>query len=296
MRSSRRFLFAASALVLLGLLVWALHRRASLAREPSYGGYPLRYWLHAYDVFDTNRPSFFYEAKAAVDQIGTNAIPTLLQLLRTPERPEDAPLKAKFLTWASRHPFVGVNYGKPSDFYSEAYNGFWVLGPRASNAVPDLMAILNQNISPGSAGVAAGALGLIGPGAKAAVPSLMRATTNSDYTVRIYAVRALGQILADPDSVVPLLIQVLRKDSAMVTPFAAGALGNYGSDARTAVPELVAILKSTNIDSYSSIPPPAGSGWNVRSQIEKALKLIDPETYAQVVTNSMTGSLGAGKR
>jgi len=67
-------------------------------------------------------------------------------------------------------------------------------------------------------------LGLIGPGAKAAVPALLKAVGDENDIVRAAAAEALGRIGAPAKDIVPMLRAALKDDSEYVRQSAAAAL------------------------------------------------------------------------
>ena len=99
MRTKRRRLFAALFLVLIGGTIWlvAVPREPP---EPLYQGKPLTFWLgrsyfHPLNLADQQA------ATAAVQRAGTNAIPTLLRLMRA----RDSKTKAWVFNWLHlKHP------------------------------------------------------------------------------------------------------------------------------------------------------------------------------------------------
>jgi hypothetical protein len=277
-----RVLVVALAAALLAVMAWTVLRAPASVPEPVYNGKPLSYWLHVYRAsFYGGRPNPA-EAKAAIDEIGTNSIPTLLRMLRT----HDSPLKSRLRTWASWQPFLRIHFTSASDLNLDATCGFFVLGGDARNAVPKLVKILDQNVSPESEGCTAMSLACIGPGAKAAVPSLIRAATSGSPLNRGRAINALGSIHADSDSVVPVLVEGLRDENLWIQLDALGAIGQFRKEATSAVPILVDIIKDPK--SFGTF----GSADNQvtvdkRTPAENALQQIDPETYARVVTNAV---------
>src|SRR6185503_2169133 len=96
MRKTRATAITALALATLGVL-WILSSAGE--REPVYQGKTLHYWLSDYWP-GVSHPT--EQNKIAVRQIGTNAIPILLRWISA----KDRPLKAKMVTWISRHPWV----------------------------------------------------------------------------------------------------------------------------------------------------------------------------------------------
>jgi hypothetical protein len=270
-----RILVVVFAAALLAVLVWAVLRASAPAPEPVYNGKPLSYWLGVYSS-DTNvNGRTWGESEYAIQEIGTNAIPIFLQMLRA----HDSLLKTKVLKWASRHRIPGIHYRDPMVINIEAMDGFSALGVRASNAVPELIKILDQNYSSSSRGCTAFTFAYIGPEAKLAVPALLRAATSTNEYVYGNSITALGGIQADPKVVVPVLIRALQNSSPVTRWNAVYGLGNFHGDAKSAVPALVAMLNDTNLDTSLGQD-------SLHSHIEHALQQIDPETYASVVTNA----------
>src|ERR1035437_1043795 len=86
---------AVLAVALVGVIVWQ-----TWPREPVYEGKPLSFWLKGY----TPRGLGEAEEKAddAVRQAGSNALPTLLQLVWA----KDSALKVKLMTLAKGQHFI----------------------------------------------------------------------------------------------------------------------------------------------------------------------------------------------
>ena len=108
-------------------------------REPVYQGKTLTYWLSDFWPGRKPTPEKVEQDKLAVRQIGTNAIPILLQWISA----KDGPLKAKMVTWISNHPRVPFRIESSVDKNMLASSGFWILGKsQASSAVPALVEIV----------------------------------------------------------------------------------------------------------------------------------------------------------
>jgi HEAT repeat protein len=285
-------LIAACGVTLLAALAWTLLHGPAFVPEPVYQGKPLSYWLRGYEgsYRGNNMPNqpTRADADAAILDAGTNAIPTLLRMLRA----NDSPLRRKIFAWAMNMR-VFSHHEYAASLNMQAGQGLEKLGPLAGSAVPELIKILDQTNSSGSqcwAAIALGQLGQTCGETKAAVPSLLRAAVDTNDAVRNNALFALGPIGADPDAVVPVLIKALHDPWAPNRANAASSLAHFKGDAKAAVPTLVALLSDTNINSNSpSSSHPAGIQVNVQTQVEFALRQIDPETYRRVVTNAPPG-------
>ena len=148
-------------------------------------------------------------------------------------------------------------------------DAFIILGPAASNAVPDLIGIFKERVSDSSRQWAVASLGYIGPTASSAVPALLHTVgdTNANEYVHDHAMEALVQIQADPGLVVPALIKCLQDPDQHVQTYAELTLHDMGSDAKSGVPALVDLLNDPDV--------------SVRQQAKQALKAIGPEAAAK---------------
>jgi HEAT repeats/PBS lyase HEAT-like repeat len=308
MRKWHRLLAALLAVAALGGLVWLVSRPRE--PEPLYRGKPLSYWLQGFSP--GNPPSqkgevqpTYAEAESAFAYYGTNAIPALLRILATP----DHPLKDKFFALVRRQHFIHITQPLPYPAGAAA-RGFQPLGTNAAPAVPQLMQIYERHPSVMSQQVVPAILAQIGPSAKAAVPLLVRATTNDDAYVRNNAVYALGQIGGEPALIVPALTECLADTFDNTRANAADALATFGTNARPAVPALLKLLVQEETNAVAHPKPPAGPGtfsdgrfntvwgpsahkgktpsgppgmWtiDVIGPVTKALKAIDPEAAAK---------------
>ena len=211
-------------------------------RGPVYQGKPLSVWLKEYDNMEevfANNGAKLHELDKIVNQAGTNAIPTLLQLLQN----EDL---------------------KEHDFRSngnEASNGFRVLGARTKDTIPTLIKIYEQN--PAARLDVIFCLSCMESAAEDSVPWLLQKLSESSGKLRFNIIEALGQIHAQPDDVVPVLIGYLKDSDSTTRVEAALALGRYGKDATQAIPQLTDLLNDPI------------KGVSMKAAI--AIKEIDPE-------------------
>ncbi len=229
MGKRRRILVAALVLAVLGALPPESFSRSE--PEPVYESKQLSDWLKVYDWKKRMpTPEERFAADKAVRHFGTNAIPSLLQMLH------------------SRDPALN----------QEAGMAFSVLGQQAKGAVRPLMAIVRENVSAESRLNAVGALGFIGPEVEASVPLLLTLATadasqeREGIIVAGYtngqprpvlncswaATCALGQIHARPELVVAPLMRMLSDELSLTRIQAANALGNFGANAKPAIPRL----------------------------------------------------------
>ena len=231
----RRLIMIAAVIVLLVGLVWQV--LTMVPREPVYHGRPLSDWLMGFE--SAVLPRDLDTPTKVVNEAGTNAIPTLLRMMRA----HDSPPKAWFFTLMEKQHVIEIQHVNPLLLNDAAYQGFRVLGPRAASAVPELIKIYDRHFSFGSQLDAGLALAEIGPPARAAIPSLLRETRNTNEDISLVAIKGLGAIHEDPDAVVPVLIQRLL-DIRLTAISAVQVLGQYGPDAKASVPALTEFIRS----------------------------------------------------
>jgi hypothetical protein len=268
-------LIIAVTVAVLTLLIWSSF--SGPAPEPEYLDRPLSDWL--VQLTDSDSKAERDQAALAVRCIGTNAIPTLLQMLCS----QESPFRSKFLAWRRGwyHPFAFFHFWQPANNLSRAQAGFFQLGPGAAPAVPDLIKILEAHRSSQCSEHTSAILGDIGPDAKAAVPALLRDAVTTRGADHYDDFQALGKIHAEPALVVPVLIQVISNSPAN-RYYAVAAASRFGSDAKAAVPILVTLLRDPTIPSTTS----HATGFiSDRQNIEGALLSIDPDAYTRFVAD-----------
>ena len=134
-------------------------------REPVYQGRRLNDWLSAYKLHGLAGVETWQvrmqqqEAEEALRRAGTNALPTLLRMLRA----KDSALKVRFMQLARRQHFIKIKYTPAEELNYRACMAFGVLRAKAHSAVPALIDIANQNISYASHWYALRALESVGP-------------------------------------------------------------------------------------------------------------------------------------
>jgi hypothetical protein len=266
MRKRVHIAFAVLLVILAGMLTWQGLRE----REPLHQGKRLSIWLNAYKLHGVAGVETWQvrveqqAADEAVRQMGTNALRSLLRMLRA----NDSALKVKCMELAKRQHFIGIKYTPAEELNYRACSGFGVLGAKAQGAVPALIEIANRNLSRASRWYAIQALVLVGPPAQEAIPLLSGWATNADRSVRTYAINALGRIRAEPERGLPVLISALNDPDLQIRTAALMALQGLGPNAKPALPVLVEFLSNA----------PSGIEWTC---VSNALKAIDPEAAAK---------------
>ena len=294
MRKRLQIALALLFVVLVSAIVWQGLR--SREREPVYQGKRLRVWLGEYDAWT---PYGAIEARntaeAAIRQIGTNAIPTLLNMLRK----KDSFLVSKLIPLWDRHvtrtsylPFW-VTHPSWYQVQAEVPNrqasmGFEILRTNACPAVPALIRIYEQNISPASQFYVSHALMAIGPDAmRTAIPSFVRGTASSSFLVRKFAVMALLQVHDESSLVVSALAKCLSDTNVFIRALTAMGLGELGKKAPQAVPLVVPLLIKTLGDPDGSVRGSAACslkvlGAEAKEEVPALLKsLKDEDEYAR---------------
>jgi HEAT repeat protein len=198
----------------------------------------------------------------------------------------------------------GVSHG------AAACAAFWVLGPEAGSAVPELSRIANNANAPEAAVYAAYALGcigsdgfgpllavlsdpsltaasharaawelgrrqVVGTNGSRAVPLLIKTLSDPDAFVSINAASALGNLGLEPQIAVPALIDTLTRGSVAQRKFAAMALEMFGPRAKEAVPALLKMAESP---------------YGMREAATNALRQIAPEVLKSVTSRNIRGS------
>lgn len=267
MGKRRRILLAVALVAILGGLTWfalAPHEPP----EPVFQGKPLSTWLAGYErgqAITLTEQLWNADAEAAIHHIGTNAIPTLLRMLRA----QDSGLKFKLITLLQKQHVVKINYVPANIQNKRASSGFALLGTSGSNAVPALVEMLDQS-DPGSFQqyYVIYCLACIGPAANNAVPALVRVATDATNICSVEAILALCNIHSRAELAVPVLINCLnRTNDINVQLYALEALAKFGREADQAVPALIKILKDPKSE--------------IREEVRMALKRIDPEAVAK---------------
>ena len=272
----RRWLIALFAAALFCGAIWSLLP----AREPRYHGQPLSHWLYAPPAhrnmafsgvawgpgssraFSDHLPTVSGEneltddSRKAIESAGAEAIPTLLRMLRA----RDSDLKLKLLNLANKQHFYRIKYTPAVYLNFRAREGFSVLGARASNAVPALIQICDENISSASHLYALDSLGWIGPAASNAIPALLRGLKSTNTldpgmffwflkgtgADKITALWSLGMIHQRPELVIPALFKALQDPDANIHQQVAVALSAYGPEARAAVEPFIPTVKEVD--------------------------------------------------
>ena len=208
-----KIVLASVALALVGVIGWQVAKPSE--PEPVYQGKRLSELVKADWRLDSSGRLVVVvdqpEVMEAVDQIGTNAIPTLLRWMAA----RNSALKLGLMNVILRLPIIKVQFIPASAWNFAAYRSFQVLGTNAQAAVPGLIQIGSENRP--SRLLVARSLGLIGPPADAAVPPLVSwATRESNWRTRAVSIQSLGEIHARPEKVIPVLLNSLQDTNQQI--------------------------------------------------------------------------------
>jgi hypothetical protein len=272
-------------LFLASVLAWVVWR-ASGPREPVFKGRTLTSWLDHHVPTSSANPPYnspgWHRADEALRAVGSNAVPTLLEMIRAKDPP---PWRLKLLQFAGRYRWTRINYSYAFSLHEEAEYAFEVLGTNAVSAVPELIKLYEEDVLPSSS--AARALGHIGRGAKPALPNLIRRFTHTNSNVRFCAVSAVMYIGGEPSVVVPALTSALQDPSVDVRWNALVGLSGFGTRARPAVPEILKMVDDPGMVGSSPITTQVETTlWRVAP--EKVGKPLVVENATPIVTNGMT--------
>jgi hypothetical protein len=225
--------------ILVGLLAMLTVMLAFLAgREPRYQGRSLSSWLVNLDP--AKPESVRVEARLAVQQIGTDALPTLKRWTLAAER--NGGIRVRVAGWLFRLSGGRINW-IPTDRRELATRGYEALGTRAEPAAPELIALLRDEASRDQA-----ARALVGIGSPSVGP-LISCLSSDDHEVRRLAIVALGAIAAQPERCVPALLARLAQTNDSDT---IRSLGEFGDAALVALPQLAGTLTNGGPQAFDS--------------------------------------------
>jgi hypothetical protein len=244
LRPGKAALIAAVVLLAAALVIAALMVSRTAESGPVYQGKSLQVWLREYHRSRTQvgeNGTECLKAEEAIHRIGTNGIPTLLQMLRA----KDSALMSELQEHDNRYLLLKVNSNPAWLQNWDASMGFELLGQDAEDAVPALLEIYKQNISGRSRMATAWSLAGIGRAARAAVPTLVRAATNSDPSMRPSALWGLMGIRSDPAMSIPVMVGCLSDTNRIVQALAFRGVVEFGGEA---YPVLTQLLSSQDVN------------------------------------------------
>ncbi|MDB6068278.1 MAG: repeat-containing protein [Pedosphaera sp.] len=259
MRKRSRIGFAILLVAGIGGIGWLMVRPS----EPVYQGKALSEWLRYYDV--GSEPAMRKDVDEAVQQMGTNAIPTLLRRMRL----KNSAMRERWFALARKQHVIKVANVSVWSRRMEGVLGFYALGVKGRDAVPELIEMYEEDTSEfrSTIGAVIGRIGGVGSEARKALPALIRGVSDTNLDKCMFSVFALEQIHADPQLMVPALINCLTNRNGSIRSLVAATLGRMGPEARPAIPALVGLLTDGSPE--------------VRKAAGIALKQIEPKAAAK---------------
>ena len=136
MRKGNRIGLALATATVLGGVVWLAFPEAE--REPVYDGKPLDVWLLGYR---SPEPDYRARAVEIAHELGTNAMPTLLRMLRA----HDPPIKRYIMEFVQERSSYRIHYVSSEIRNCAAANACEDLGEKAKPCVPALVELLKSD-------------------------------------------------------------------------------------------------------------------------------------------------------
>jgi hypothetical protein len=240
-----------------GILTIVVILMLTSQHEPTAQGHPLSYWIQVYSGPTRGKPPTVqevHEAAAAIKQIGTNAIPFLLEWMdyETP--------RWKLTLWISARKLLNLTgksgpgkwlYAVPNlpDGWAAAMS-FAALGPTAAPAIHQLEVRAQRNSSERKSR-AFFALSYVGP---KAVPAISRVLSRPDYVTDMWTMASLAHMGTNALPLVPLLVQHLDDTNALAAAACAQTLGSLRLEPDFVIPALMHKLGDPRTGVSNQIP------------------------------------------
>jgi hypothetical protein len=229
--------------------------------EPTYRGKKLSQWLNIYCRPIHNRDNKL-EAEEAVRQIGTNAIPWLLKWIGKHPPAWSRAVGDLRVSWSPANRVINALQKRPIQIAQKRWDaafGFQILGQSASNAVPELVNMLDAD-DPGRQWPhpmwppPAYALSRIGD---AGIRPLLDWVSDPRSLARnergvTSTIRCLGQIAGDgtnTDRIVSILVEGMLSSNKGIAVSSALALSGMDLDPSTILETLRIAAKGGNVSS-----------------------------------------------
>ncbi|MAG93749.1 MAG: hypothetical protein CMJ48_08380, partial [Planctomycetaceae bacterium] len=160
--------------------------------------------------------------------------------------------------------------GKDTVWRAKAIEAVGEFGSDASEAVPDIVNVLNGNPDIFEQIAAVATLGKIGTGAKAAVPTLSTRLNHELLIFRLEPALAIWRITGNTEDTIPVIVEVLQNVEPPLDRFSAAlTLSEFGPAAKSAIPALQAALELP--EAYKDLEDGEDAYGLVRVQIASAL-------------------------
>jgi len=223
------------------LLAW----RFLPSPEPAYNGKSLSAWAQQYgsNNWRSGGAPAAREAETAIRQMGTDAIPYLLDLIQV--RDSNVKKSLRVVIPPSWHDRLHLKDFSETIRRTGA-DGLAALGTNAATALPKLIEVATHHPVEDGRYVAVHAISTLNATAEPAVPFLIQCLTNAYFNIRADAAWGLGYIERQPQIVVPALVQYL--ESARTSPHmtermaSIDSLAHFGTNAKPAAPLVLPLL------------------------------------------------------
>jgi HEAT repeat protein len=263
------------------------------SREPSFQGKGINAWLDDYAAY-TNTPY-----QEAIHQIGTNAIPYVLDRLAQ----NDSPFRKRYRAiWPRLPKFLKKIITQPRPRFDKVHgaNAFNYVGP---NSIPQaIQALSNKSVSVREAA----AWGLRGlrvesPAAEQAIPALTEVfRRGDDPRVQSMAAITMREMGPAASNAVPAMVSAMLANSrgtsgnyTILNANIAMALGKIGPAAGGAVPVLKTMLQNTT-DAYARCKM-ANALWRISGDEKDALPVLIQEVPRENETVRWDEIIGLGE-
>lgn len=237
----RKWLQVGLVLLFGALVVWAVCLVLA-PTEPRYAGRPVSVWFRQY--YESNNGGAFdegrrLEAAQALQQIGTNAVPYLVDQALTARH--DTALRLKLARLARGFPSWLPKFTDYDTIRRAAFQVIGEIKAPASLVLPRLTRAMAQTNTLAGLNAIYG-MGHLGPGGEAAVPFLLSALDQTNRIARQLAVQSLGQLGPMATAAVPRLVEEFKAHGDASLAYALGAIG---SNAAPALPALQTAFNTT---------------------------------------------------
>ena len=209
------------------------------AHEPSYNSRSLSDWLVG--MTNYNGDDDTAQAAEAIRQIGTNALPYLVQYIRYTPSPVRLKTAEVIAALGKR---LGRGWrlrGSRSEARAQgAFDALAILGPAAAGTIPDLMQLAADTGDLHRPSLAISTLGRLGA---QGLPPLLAILTNQQSRLRPQAALSLSSLGTNDYPAVTILIDYLREPNAHLAWSAAMSLGKLRQEPSLVVPALMTALQ-----------------------------------------------------
>jgi HEAT repeat protein len=264
--------------------------------EPRYNGHPLSYWLAETRREDLHAEDQEYIRKA-ISQIGTNALPYLLQWLRYEDK--KPPFQDNYVKSFSRRlpkkfiprPLIRWAWG---DYDEEARAdtsvfAFEVLGKRGSAGIPQLIEMLNNTNHAEVPDRAAMALALMGEDGLQPLLTVLAKTNSLNRRIVADRIGLSRGLEKHATLVIPVLVNCLEEGDLQIRYRAADTLGRIAVKPLVVIPALTNCLnESAKADIRCSVTWALGRyGEHARVAMPLLLnQLTDPDLGVRIRTTN----------